>query len=254
MDWLERAVVDWRADERVVAAWLWGSGGRGTDDALSDWDVFIATDTSAATDHLADPGWFSRFGAVAWVRENEYNAPAEGRCFSVGYPAAFEPLAVDLYLQPASAAIIGTDTRVLLEKRPVPRAERETFALFPNVASHTPYALPTDPAQRLGERLVWFWFMFSPIAKWLARRDDRRVNGELPGMYDVLTEAAHFADHALPARADDADLVIQVRRLADHMTRIHPALSARHVRVPETVTAYQQLDTAQLIHRSGWTP
>jgi len=254
VDWLERALVDWRADDRVVAVWLWGSGGRGTDDALSDWDLFVATDDAASMDLLGGADGFSRFGAVAWVRENEYNAPADGRCFSVGYPAAFEPLAIDWYLQPVSAAIIGTDTRVLLEKTPVPRAESETFALFPNVASQTPYALPTDPAERLGERLAWFWFMFSPIAKWLARRDDRRVDAELAGMHDVLTEAAHFVDHTLPAPPGDADLVSQVRWLADQMTRIHPALSARHVRIPETDTAYQQLDTAQRIHQSGWKP
>jgi len=254
VDWLEQAVVDWRADDRVVAAWLWGSGGRGTDDALSDWDLFIATDATASMDLLSGPDWFSRFGGVVWVRENEYNAPAEGRCFSVGYPAAFEPLAIDWYLQPLSAAIVGTDTRVLLEKTPILRAEHETFALFPNVASQTPYALPTEPAERLGERLAWFWFMFSPIAKWLARRDDRRVNGELPGMLDVLTEAAHFVDHTLPALPGDPDLVSHVRRLATQMTTLHPALSARHVRIPETDTAYHQLDTAQLIHQSGWKP
>lgn len=254
VDWLEQAVVDWRADDRVVAAWLWGSGGRGTDDALSDWDLFIATAGTASMDLLGGADWFSRFGTVAWVRENEYNAPADGRCFSVGYPVAFEPLAIDCYLQPASAAIIGTDTRVLLEKTPVPRAEQETFALFPNVASQTPYALPTDPAQRLGERLAWFWFMFSPLAKWLARRDDRRVNDQLPGMHDVLTEAAHFVDDTIPALPGDAEPVSQVRWLADHMTKIQPALSARHVRIPDNDSAYEQLDTAQRIHESGWAP
>jgi len=252
--WLDVAVSQWRADDRVVAAWLWGSGGRGTDDALSDWDVFVAVDDEASMAPPSVPDWFGRFGQVLWLRENAYNAPAGGRCFSVGYPAAFEPLAIDWYLQPRAAAIIGTDTRVLVEKQPVPRADRETFALFPNVATGTAYELPVDPAERLTERLVWFWFMFSPIAKWLARGDQERVAEQLAGMHNVLTEAAHFVGQIDPTPLGDADLVSEVDRLAHEMTTIPPALSARHVRVPETDAAYDQLETAKRIHESGWTP
>jgi len=253
VSWLQAAVAVWDADERVIAAWLWGSGGRGTDDALSDWDLFVALEDAPSMTALSEIDEFRRFGEVLWVRENAYNAPADGRCFSLGYPATFEPLAIDWYVQPYAAAVIGTDTRVLVEKQPVPRADCATFGLFPNVATQTAYELPEEPADRLSERLHWFWFMFSPLSKWIARRDEQRIAGQLAGMCDVLSEAVRFLNHTDPTPIATTHLTAQVRRLADEMTRLHPDLSARHVRIPDTSAAYEQLATAVQIQQSGWT-
>ena len=54
--WLDRAVDQLWAVPAVVAVWLWGSGGRGVDDALSDWDIFVAW-ADRIRRRQARPGW-----------------------------------------------------------------------------------------------------------------------------------------------------------------------------------------------------
>ena len=168
--WLDQALGQLQVIPAVVAVWLWGSGGRGDDDALSDWDIFVAWDDAADVGGL-DAEWFRRFGEVLWWHEDPYNAPTEGRYVAAGYPAPYTLLPVDWYLQPASAAQIGTDTRILLERSPLPRVPAETYKLFPSVTHAVESVLPTDPGERVQHQLDWFWFMYAPMAKWAARGD-----------------------------------------------------------------------------------
>ena len=106
---------------------------------------------------------------MLWWHEDPYNAPIEGRCVAAGYSAPYSPLPVDWYVQPASAAQIGTDTRILLERSPLPRVPVETFELFPTVTNAVECVLPTDLVDRVQHQLGWFWFMYAPMAKWAAR-------------------------------------------------------------------------------------
>ena len=130
--WLALALDQLEAIPAVAAVWLWGSGGRGDDDALSDWDIFVAWDETSDVAGL-ETVWCRRFGELLWWHEDLFNAPSEGRLVATGYPAPYSPLSVDGYLRPPSAAQIGTDTRVLWERSPLPRVPVETSGLFPTV-------------------------------------------------------------------------------------------------------------------------
>jgi hypothetical protein len=57
---------------------LWGSGGRGDDDAVGDWGIFVAWHDASEIAGL-DAGWFRRFGDVLWRHEDPFNAPNGGR-------------------------------------------------------------------------------------------------------------------------------------------------------------------------------
>lgn len=249
--WLAQALAQLEVIPSVAAVWLWGSGGRGDDDALSDWDIFVAWDVPSEVAGL-ESGWFRRFGELLWWHEDSFNAPTEGRFVATGYPAPYSPLQVDWYLQPASAAQIGTDTRVLWERSPLPRAPVETFRLFPTVTNDVEFVLPADPVERVQHQLAWFWFMYTPMAKWAARGDADRTGDELPGLSRVLDEAADLVGQQ-PVLGRDSDVFSTVHALGNAMVSLHPALRSAGVEPPPEVSErLRSYDEANEIRRQGW--
>ncbi len=255
VDWLERAIDQWSDDPCVAGAWLWGSEGTGTADALSDYDLFVALSVSAAHEQLElVDSWFPRYGQVRWSRESQYNAPTGGRYFTVGYPAPLVPLGIDWYWQPEAFVQVGSDTRILVEKHPLPRVATPTFQLFPNVRTKTPFVHPDDPRERLEGRLRLFWSMYGALGKWAARGQDARVARELPRLSAVVDLAADHASTKRPAIGDAERPLAALRRLADEMTDLHPSLANAGVRVPDTETSWTSLLLAEALRADGWDP
>jgi predicted nucleotidyltransferase len=79
----------------VVAVWLWGSGGRGDDDALSDWDIFVALADASDLTQLDPARRVGQFGDVLSWHEDSFNAPTEGRYVAAAYPGPYSPMPVD---------------------------------------------------------------------------------------------------------------------------------------------------------------
>jgi len=247
--WLRRAVRLLEGDQSVVAAWLWGSTGRGAADALSYLDLFVAVADRSTLDTVHER--FDTFGEVQWCREVPYNAPREGRYFTVGYPAAVEPLPIDWYWQPAQVATIGTDTRVLIEKSPLARVPVDTFATFTPMEDR-PSPHPEDPLERLEGLLVWFWSMYGPLAKKIAR-----------GQLDQAAEQVLLLDGVLAAALDHVGKrhdpisgapLAALHVLADRMEAIHPALARAGVTHPDTAKARHSLGLAVDLINAGWGP
>lgn len=251
--WLDSAARAWRDDPSVVAAWLWGSEGRGTADALSDYDLFVVLANESSLDGV--DARFEAFGEVLWAREVPYNAPEAGRYFTVGYPGPVLPVAVDWYWQPSSHAVIGGDTRVLFEKTPLAHASTPTFELFPNVRDAVPFPQPDDPREQLEGLLVWFWFMFGPLSKSAARGKVDSLAEQIPLLEGVLAIASrHVNVEHHPVSAGDP--VGAVRVLADRMTALDSRLATHGIVVPE---AERQLGreawaVAEGLIADGWTP
>ena len=250
--WIAAATAGFADDPSVVAAWLWGSEGRGDADALSDFDLFVALDGDAGSIDTVDER-FAQFGETLWVREVPYNAPAEGRYFSVGYAAALVPLGIDWYWQPASAAQIGADTRVLVEKVPLPRSDLQTFRLFPNVANEVAYRHPDDATERLQGLLVWFWSMFGSLGKQAARGREEQVVEQVPLLEGVLALAADHVGEPQPELREAAPLR-RLRELADRMQAMHPRLRVAGIEVPDTTQAFEWLALAEDLRAEGWRP
>jgi predicted nucleotidyltransferase len=247
--WLRRAVRLLESDESVVAAWLWGSAGRGDADALSDLDLFVAVADPSAIDTVHER--FDTFGEVEWCREVPYNAPAEGRYFTVGYPAAVEPLPIDWYWQPAGVATIGTDTRVLIEKSPLPRVPVDTFATFTPMEDR-PSPHPEDPVERLEGLVVWFWSMYGSLAKKIARGQLDQAAGQVRLLDDVLALALDHVGHRHDPISGEPLAALQV--LADRMEEIQPALETAGVTSPDTAKARHSLGLAVDLVHAGWRP
>lgn len=247
--WLKAAVERWAHDDDVAAVWLWGSEGLGTADALSDFDLFVALRDHVALENVGTR--IRQVGEPLRVREVPHNAPEAGRYFSVGYPGPLQPIVVDWYWQPASRALIGTDTRILLEKAPLPRAGEPTFRLFPNVRDEVRYQHPDDPAERLEGLLDWFWGMYGPITKKAARGQHGAVEQQSAQLRGVISlAAAHVGVDAPPADAQSPSVL---REMADTMRSLHLSLSAHGVAVPDTSDAYQLLAMLDGLTAEGWS-
>ncbi len=155
------------ADERVVAAWLAGSFGRGTEDAWSDLDRHVVVRDDALAGWLgARKRWFGRLGrplmvmpSSAWERGDWQGVVFEG------------PVWLDLAVHPASTAAREPDTRLVFARGDIP--VRGVSPLYDE-----------ERRSRLQHDLDFFWAM-TPIAlKYIGRgRTDRAVT-----MVDLLKE------------------------------------------------------------------
>jgi predicted nucleotidyltransferase len=149
-----------QGDERIVAAWLYGSLGRGDADALSDIDLWVVVaDEHRESVKLETREIISRTSKPLLVVDAPQNAPQGGAFLSVVYGGlAGGPQHVDWTWQTASGASVPHDARVLFNRDTVPRA-----------------ASPSDltreeKAKKAAKQMDFFWMMVPIVAKSIMRR------------------------------------------------------------------------------------
>ena len=87
-----------QADQRIVAAWLFGSEGRRTSDVLSDLDVWvIVKDEFIETISAERQRYAARLERPALLLESPQNAPAGGAYLMALYPGQAGVHQVDWY-------------------------------------------------------------------------------------------------------------------------------------------------------------
>lgn len=120
-DILRRIQSQLEADDRVVALWLAGSHGRGSADALSDIDLWLAIEDDAIGELIRDPLTFVHaiVPTIMHIRAPSI-APSDGVYLLtwVATGDGFEQ--VDWYCMPVSSAHRPTQTRLLMERCPIP--------------------------------------------------------------------------------------------------------------------------------------
>ncbi|MCI0398220.1 MAG: hypothetical protein L0332_16520 [Chloroflexi bacterium] len=184
---LQEIVTQLEADNRVVAAWLAGSLGRGEGDAISDLDVTVVL-TDEAAQVLCDRPWqvggritperlelFSRFGRPALIHENHHNAPPGGTLTFILYEET--ALIVDWILRPQSQAQWPERSRLLFDRVGIP----------PQLPAE-----PLEPAERAriaSEKVAFFWMMAAVVVKYIVQEDTLLFNSWLDELhwlvYDV---------------------------------------------------------------------
>jgi hypothetical protein len=146
---LTRIVARARQDERVVAAWLTGSVGRGEDDAWSDLDLHLAI----ADDHL-DAWWRARESLyreiappvfIQW--EMPSNAQEGGRFQLVYFPG---PVEVDWNVGPLSMASRPPASRMLFARQDIPVSRA--------------WSIDADERRERLQRATDFFWAMTPIA------------------------------------------------------------------------------------------
>jgi hypothetical protein len=216
-DWLDTAVTRLRSHPLAVAAWLFGSLGRGDADALSDIDLIVAVTQPPPSAIFAGLGLPGR---KLFTRPKPRNAPAGGAYLAVCLELASLPVLVDLYLWPAATAADPADGLLLFATEQPRRADLGFIALLDrHPTSDTRGSGPSAPETTL--------MLLQLGAKYLARSDHARLAGicaqlGIPEAANGAVLRSRLADAVdTQARPDLAAAVIAAGRLialADAMT------------------------------------
>lgn len=260
---LTRIREDLEADERVLAAWLAGSYGRGTADEWSDIDLHVVVRDDDLTAWLGERNdLYRRVGHP--VMRLPSSASEKGDYQGVLFAG---PVFLDLAVHPVSTATRDADTRLLFTRADIPLR----------------VVAPLDDEERrtrLQHDLDFFWAMTPVALKYIGRgRIDRALTmiELLSGTFVRLWRLVHD-----PGRRDaggaswlhperDLDLVRlvprigttidpsvaldAVTRLMDQVRRLHPAVERLGVSIPvEAVAEIERLRddiTHEVSHQRG---
>ncbi len=157
---LESAVTVLKQDERVQAAWLFGSRGRGDADALSDIDLIVVAQDDLLREVIAERyDYAGKVGKPLFSLESPQNAPPGGAYLMVCYDAPVAPHILDIYWQGSRPATGDKNPlRLLFERggdgRRLPERKRVE-----------------EPAAegRLQHEIHYFWMMLLIVAKYVCR-------------------------------------------------------------------------------------
>ncbi len=232
---LQRIVQQLADDERVVAAWLYGSLGRNDGDALSDIDVrIVVADPFSEAMNADRQAYAARVGPLLLAQEAPHNAPPGGAFLLVMYPGSVGPIHVDWTWQPQSHAIIPRDVRVLFDRVGLPVA--------------TPVTRPSGQslADSLTEHSVFFWMMVQVAAKKIARQQSWAaivvLNYAQEALQHVkwllnLTDSPALLENQCvdPVPASPTDQMVLVRALANEMDALTAHIARAGGLVPAEV-------------------
>jgi hypothetical protein len=238
------------ADDRVVAAWLHGSIGRGTHDDWSDIDLWIVV----ADEHMETVGaegdtFVRSLGEPLLTLAPPQNAPPGGEYLLALYPGEQGPQMLDCSWQPQSLAQRPPDTRLLFDRVGIPPAEESELS-------------PEDERLVMARQQIdFFWMMATVVAKYIARGQAWEVLALLRFVWTVLAgveflsgERASLPDyHDAPPFApplDPAEQLAALHFLVDQMqslaSRVPSLREGANPATPEQVLALLALVEQQL--------
>ena len=228
-------------DDRIVAAWLFGSLGRGEADALSDIDIFVTVSEAYSKTMIAERYEFmARAGELALVQEAPQNAPPEGAYNMALYVGAHGPQQVDWYWQAQSAARIPRQTITLLDRAGLPRSEGPTQFTAQTAPERT-------PLEAIHQAVNFFWVMLLITAKYAARSPQEDRMGLLKYVLAPLRQVQEFVGVSPSAASGEvlvpspAEKLRLLRELAAQMEVLMPEVTAAGVKVSGEIVAQARL-------------
>ncbi len=247
---LQRITATLQDDPRIVAAWLTGSLGAGSADALSDIDIWAAVaDPACGEVCAARQAYSAQVGIPVLILDGAQNAPAGGAALLALYPATLGVLQVDWYWVPQSRAQLPPNAQVLFTRATIP------------LAPPAPLLEGAALAARITQQATFFWAMLPIIAKYILRQNPWKVL-ELLRLVDWTLEEVKaligvrplpptfkaMPQGAVPATA--ADQLAQLRRLAKEMQALSPQIMAGGGTLP--AAAIPAIERALDLVERGW--
>lgn len=158
---LQQAQTMLLADQRIVAAWLFGSVGRRTSDAFSDLDVWVVVkDDYIETISAERQSYAAQLDRPVLLLESPGNAPAGGAYLMALYPGQAGVHQVDWYWQRQSDASLPRHAVLLFDREGIPRDTRQE-QLDP---AGTPAPLTRQERAKQATQLSAFFWAMSNIA------------------------------------------------------------------------------------------
>ena len=209
---------------------MFGSIGRGTEDAWSDFDVWIVLEDVAFQEVAKRRRDFAkRIGEPLFFIEAPQNGPPGGTYLMSVHDAPTGPHAIDWYFQPATCARQTQSRRVLVNRPP------SLSTAEPDTSPYWPQSTPT-PEQDDANRAAMFWLMTLVQGKHVARKP-YAVGLEFEAfILNLLGEVAEFRGHEMVTPPDPAvtDPAAKIKRLLSHcaaMVDVAPEYAGSHAAV-----------------------
>jgi predicted nucleotidyltransferase len=184
----EQSVEVFRSDPRVVAAWMFGSAGKETEDAFSDVDpVFLVRDEHFDAVHRELHSIFSRLcpEIVLWWNEG-YNDDVKN--YAILYDVGDELLQYDVDIMKEST-LMNSFGRIFW------RACRPEQILFDKAGALTAAVKAKVPESYSPERLRWmierYWLFAFIEVKYLCRKDLYKLLYAQGVMFDTHMQVLH---------------------------------------------------------------
>ena len=239
-------------DDRIAAAWLFGSAGRGEADDLSDLDLrVIVFDEHIGGICARRQAYTAQAGEAVLFAEAPQNRPAGGAFLLTLYAGEFGPQEVDWTWQPRSGACLWPGTRLLLNRAVLTQGEM-------------PWGYQPRPEQTALEEAVQrvcnFWAMLLIIAKYAARTPDEDTMGLIGMSVQPLREVSEFLGQtprylmeSLPPHGQPEEKVRLLRALAGQMEALMPAVEAQGGSVPWAIVPHARrlLDLVEAVAGTG---
>lgn len=246
---LSRLTQVLEGDERVAAAWVFGSLGRGEADDLSDIDLrVIVTDDYIADICTERQAFAAQVGEAVLLQEAPQNRPAGGAFLLTLYAGEFGPQEVDWTWEPLSSACLWPQTRILLNRAGLSKQGEMPWGYQPR-----PAQAPLDEAM---QRVSSFWAMLLIVAKYAARNPWEDAMGLLGMAVRPLQEVSEYlgvtppyVTEELPPHKLPSEKLRLLRGLATQMEARMPAVEARGGSVPWAVVpqAHRFLDLVEAV-------
>jgi len=226
--YLQRAITLLEGDDRVLAAWLYGSLGRGTSDEWSDLDLWVVAADSHIAEIRADRrDYVAQLGEPLLIVDAPQNALPGGAFVSVLYKGDFASQHVDWTWQAASDARIPPDAKVLLNRGAIPHADP------------SPSLSTQERIERAKNQTAYFWMMVPVVARYIARRRLWGVVNLLNMLRYTLEDIAklteqgdisplHATSSTLPPPARPADQLATLQDMAREMERLVANVPSLH--------------------------
>ena len=218
-------------DDRFVAAWLTGSYSRSNQDALSDIDISIVVGenysdllcyrpTQVSSQTTAERmEIFQQFGEVAFLHENNNNAPEGGTFTNTIY--AQTALIIDWILIPQANARRSSPSRLLFDRVGIPEAPQNTPEII------------AKRAEKVSEITAFFWMMMAITVKYMVREDSVFVVTWLEELHKMLREIRrlvadepfHYKGGSITTLRPDCERQIEaIYELGGEMERLMPEI------------------------------
>ena len=250
---LARITATLESDNRIAAAWLFGSVGRGEADDLSDLDLRVVVFDEHIQDVCADrQAYTAQVGEAVLFQEAPQNRPAGGAFLLTLYAGEFGPQEVDWTWEPLSGACLWPQTQILLNRAGLSRQGEMPWGYQPRPAQ--------TPLEEAVQRVNSFWAMMLIVAKYAARSPWEDSMGLIGMAVQPLREVSEYLDlpphyvmENLPPHGHPQDKLRLLRGLADAMEMRMPTVEARGGSVPWAALPHAHcfLDLVEAVTKSS---
>jgi predicted nucleotidyltransferase len=245
---LQQAQAVLLADQRIVAAWLFGSVGRRTSDAFSDLDVSVVVkDDYIETISAERQSYAAQLDRPVLLLESPGNAPAGGAYLMALYPGQAGVHQVDWYWQRQSDASLPRHAVLLFDREGIPRDTRQE-QLDP---AGTPAPLTRQERVKQATQLSTFFWAMSNIAvksilrhqAWTAVSHLEGLQGLVDGMkrlvgLSTVQEGQEEWRTTLLPPVHRAEQMAMLREIAHEMEQLTSAIELIGGQVPSRAIPY----------------